>query len=80
MTDRQAFIRLRRRYPGRTFDICTHHWHNEGIGNRIEYRVTMFSPDRSVCEGYEGKTLEECLRQLNEAESKTEGEIPCQKQ
>lgn len=80
MTDRQAFIRLRKRYPGRTFAIQTSHWHNEGIGNRIDYRVTMFSLDNSVCEGYEGKTLEECLKKLNEAESKTEGEIPCQKQ
>jgi hypothetical protein len=45
-------------------------FHNEGIGNRIEYRVTIFDKNNRDCEGYDGKTLEECLRKLNEAENK----------
>lgn len=70
MTDRQAFLRLRRKYPDRTFDICTHHWHHKGIGNRIEYRVTLFTPGNQECEGYDGKTLEQCLKKLDEAENR----------
>jgi hypothetical protein len=75
MTDRQAFLRLRKRYPDRTFDICTHHWHNEGIGNRIGYRVTIFDASGKDCTGYDGKTLEECLMKIREAESKPKGDI-----
>lgn len=69
MTAKQAFKVMKKKYPGRTFHICTNCWHSEAVGDYIDYRVTLFSLDSDSCEGYDGKALKECLEKLDEAEN-----------
>jgi hypothetical protein len=69
----EAVLQMKRLYPNRTFLVQRSFWHLDHIpGDAIIYLVALFNDAGDVCRNYEGKTLDECLRKVREAEDKKE--------